>query len=391
MNIEPTEDGTRMTEFDMSLVQCGARIRRSPFYEAEQRHGPKGYTVYNHMFFPIRYDDLDAEYWHLLEHVTLWDVAVERCLEISGPDGFRFTQLLTPRNLAECAVGQAKYVLVTAPDGGILNDPVLTRMDENRFWLALASSDVLLYAKGLAAYAGMDVELKEVDVSPVQIQGPKSRDVVRDLFGDEILSLKYYFFTETELDGIPLVVTRTGWTSEVGYEIYLCDSARGTELWEKILAAGEPYKIKPTGPSDIRRVEGGIFNWGADMTSENNPFELGLDRLVDLDVDSVARDALRRIKDAGLSRKIVGVELDGDRFPTLNFVKWPVSVDGERVGTVTSAVYSPRLEKNIGYAWVPLRLCELGTQLDVESEWGARRATVVPMPFWDPEKRIPVT
>jgi glycine cleavage system aminomethyltransferase T len=380
-----------MTEFDMSLVQCGARIRRSPFYEAEQRHGPKGYTVYNHMFFPIRYDDLDAEYWHLLEHVTLWDVAVERCLEISGPDGFRFTQLMTPRNLADCAVGQAKYVLVTAPDGGILNDPVLTRMDENRFWLALASSDVLLYAKGLAAYAGMDVELKEVDVSPVQIQGPKSRDVVRDLFGDEILSLKYYFFKETQLDGIPLVVTRTGWTSEVGYEIYLCDSARGTELWERILAAGEPYDIRPTGPSDIRRVEGGIFNWGADMTSENNPFELGLDRLVDLDVDCIARDALRRIKDGGLSRKIVGVELDGDRFPTLNFVKWPVSVGGERVGTVTSAVHSPRLEKNIGYAWVPLRLSELGTQLDVESEWGVRRATVVPMPFWDPEKRIPVT
>jgi len=380
-----------MTEFDMSLVQCGARIRRSPFYEAEQRHGPTGYTVYNHMLFPIRYDELEAEYWHLLEHVTLWDVAVERCLEISGPDGFRFTQLMTPRNLTECAVGQAKYVLVTAPDGGILNDPVLTRMDENRFWLALASSDVLLYAKGLAAHAGMDVELKEVDVSPVQIQGPKSRDVVRELLGDDILELKYYFFRETELDGIPIVVTRTGWTSEVGYEIYLCDSSRGTELWERIMAVGEPHQIKPTGPSDIRRIEGGIFNWGADMTYENNPFELGLDRLVDLDVDCIARDALRNIKDVGITQKIVGVELDGDRFPTLNFTKWPASVDGDQVGKVTSAIYSPRLEKNIGYAWVPLRLAELGTQLDVESEWGVRRATVVPMPFWDPEKQIPVS
>ena len=380
-----------MTEFDMSLVQCGARIRRSPFYEAEQRHGPTGYTVYNHMLFPIRYDELEAEYWHLLEHVTLWDVAVERCLEISGPDGFRFTQLMTPRNLTECAVGQAKYVLVTAPDGGILNDPVLTRMEGNRFLLALASSDVLLYAKGLAAHAGMDVELKEVDVSPVQIQGPKSRDVVRELLGDDILELKYYFFRETELDGIPIVVTRTGWTSEVGYEIYLCDSSRGTELWERIMAAGEPHQIKPTGPSDIRRIEGGIFNWGADMTYENNPFELGLGRLVDLDVDCIARDALRNIKDVGITQKIVGVELDGDRFPTLNFTKWPASVDGDQVGKVTSAIYSPRLEKNIGYAWVPLRLAELGTQLDVESEWGVRRATVVPMPLWDPEKQIPVS
>jgi aminomethyltransferase len=378
-----------MPEFEMSLVQCGARLRRSPFYEAEQRHGPKGYTVYNHMLFPIRFDDLEEEYWHLLNHVTLWDVAVERCLEIAGPDGFRFAQLLTPRNLAECAVGQAKYVLVTAPDGGILNDPVLTRMDENRFWFALASSDVLLYAKGLAAHAGLDVSIEEVDVSPLQIQGPKSKDLVRDLFGDGILELKYYFFVETEVESIPVVVTRTGWTSEVGYEVYLCDAARGTDLWELIMAAGEPYEIRPTGPSDIRRIEGGILNWGADMTYQNNPFEVGLDRLVDLEVDCVARDALRRIEQTGVSHKLVGVEIDGDRFPGLNFTKWPVTVRGERVGKVTSAVYSPRLERNIGYAWVPAQLSEPGSQVDVESEWGPRTGTVVPMPFWDPEKQIP--
>jgi glycine cleavage system aminomethyltransferase T len=379
-----------MTPFDMGLVQSGARLRRSPYYEAEQRHGPLGYTVYNHMLFPIRYADFEEEYWHLLRHVTLWDVAVERCLEISGPDGFAFTQLLTPRDLSKCAVGQAKYVLVTAPDGGILNDPVLTRMDENRFWLALASSDVLLYAKGLAAHAGMDVSLEEVDVHPLQVQGPRSKDVLRALVGDEILDLRYYFFTETDIDGIPVVVTRTGWTSEVGYEIYLCDGSRGTDLWERIIAAGEPYQIRPTGPSDIRRIEGGIFNWGADMTYENNPFEIGLDRLVDTDVDCVARDALRRIREEGVSRRIVGVELDGERLPQLNFTKWPVERDGERVGKVTSAIYSPRLEKNIGYAWVPADRAEPGERFDVSSEWGDRAATVVPMPFVDPEKTIPV-
>jgi glycine cleavage system aminomethyltransferase T len=379
-----------MTPFDMGLVQSGARLRRSPYYEAEQRHGPLGYTVYNHMLFPIRYADFEEEYWHLLRHVTLWDVAVERCLEISGPDGFAFTQLLTPRDLSKCAVGQAKYVLVTAPDGGILNDPVLTRMDENRFWLALASSDVLLYAKGLAAHAGMDVRLCEVDVHPLQVQGPRSKDVLRRLVGDEILDLKYYFFTETDIDGIPVVVTRTGWTSEVGYEIYLCDGSRGTDLWERIMAAGEPYQIRPTGPSDIRRIEGGIFNWGADMTYENNPFEMGLDRLVDTDVDCVARDALRRIREEGASRRIVGIELDGEPFPQLNFTKWPVESGGERVGKVTSAIYSPRLEKNIGYAWVPADRAEPGERFDVRSEWGDRTATVVPMPFVDPEKAIPV-
>jgi glycine cleavage system aminomethyltransferase T len=380
------------TAFDMGLVQCGARLRRSPYYEAEQRHGPLGYTVYNHMLFPIRYDDFDAEYWHLLNHVTMWDVAVERCLEISGPDGFRFTQLLTPRDLSKCAVGQAKYVLVCAPDGGILNDPVLTRMDENRFWLALASSDALLYAKGLAAHAGMDVELREADVHPLQVQGPKSKDVMRSLLGDAILDLKYYWFTETEIDGIPVVVTRTGWTSEVGYEVYLCDSTKGTELWEAIFRAGEPYDIRPTGPVDIRRIEGGIFNWGADMTYENNPYEMGLGRLVDdlADDVSISIPALKRIASAGVERQINGVELDGDPFPALNNVKW-AALDGDAVvGKVTSAIYSPRLERNIGYCWLPRTKSSMGSTVAVETEWGRRMATVVEMPFVDPDKRIPV-
>src|ERR671926_481316 len=171
--------------FDMSLVQRGARLRRSSYFEATQRYGPKGFTVYNHTLFPTNYDDFEAEYWHLLNAVTLWDVAVERNVEVSGKDGFRFAQLLTCRDLSKCAVGQAKYVLITTPDGGILNDPVMLRLDENTFWFALADSDALAYAQGLAAYAGMDVQLSEADAHPLQIQGPQSRDVVRDLFGED--------------------------------------------------------------------------------------------------------------------------------------------------------------------------------------------------------------
>jgi glycine cleavage system aminomethyltransferase T len=381
-----------MPAFDMSLVQRGARLRRSPFYEAEQRYSPRGYTVYNHMLFPINYDDFEAEYWHLIEHVVLWDVAVERCLEIAGPDGLRFAQLMTPRDLSACQVGQAKYVLLCAPDGGILNDPVMTRMDENRFWFALASSDALYYALGLAAQSGLDVTIREADVHPLQIQGPHSKDVVAALFGPGMLDLKYYFFREAEVDGIPVLVTRTGWTSEVGYEIYLLDAARGGELWDAILRAGEPYAIRPAGPSDIRRIEGGIFNWGADMTWRNNPFEMGLDRLVDFDMpgECLAMDALRRIRDRGVERRIAGVEIDGDPFPALNFTKWPAHSDGRQVGKVTSAVYSPRLARNIGYCWLPANLAVPGTPVGVTSEWGPRQATVVPMPFLDPGKRIPV-
>lgn len=376
--------------FDMSLVQRGARLRRSPFYEAEQAYGPRGYTMYNHMLFPTCYDDFEAEYWHLLNHVTLWDVAVERQLEVQGRDGFRFAQLLTPRDLSKCAVGQGKYVLITTPDGGIVNDPVMMRLGESHFWFALASSDALLYAMGLAADLRWDVRLGEPDVSPVQIQGPRSKDVVAALFGDDILSLKYYWFRELELDGIPVVVTRTGWTAEVGYEIYLRDGQYGTALWERIMEAGSPFQIRPTGPSDIRRVEGGILNWGADMTTEHNPFEVGLERLCNLDGDFefMGKEALRRARQDGLRRKLVGVEIDGDRLE-MNFTKWPIQADGTPVGQVTTALWSPRLERNIGYAWLPIERANTGNQVRVATPDGDRGATVVPMPFIDPTKEIP--
>jgi len=382
--------------FDMGLVQRGARNRRTPYYEATQRYGPLGFTVYNHMYFPIRFDTFEAEFDALLNAVTLWDVSVERCLEISGPDGFRFAQLLTPRDLSACAVGQAKYVLICDSDGGIVNDPVLTRMDENTFWFALASSDALLFARGLKnAYPDLAVTIREADVAPLQVQGPRSKDLMVKLLGERILELRYYFWTNAEIAGVPVVVTRTGWTSEVGYEVYTTDTSRGNEVYEAIMAAGEEFGIKPTGPSDIRRIEGGIFNWGADMTYENDPFELGLERLVDFDAVSddacISMAALRRIRDGGVARRIVGVELDGDAFPALNNVKWPVSSKGEVVGKVTSAIHSPRLGKNIGFAWVPTGLADLGTTLGVDTEWGAREARVVEMPFVDPQKQIPVS
>jgi glycine cleavage system aminomethyltransferase T len=383
-----------MAEFDMSLVQRGARNRRTPYYEAEQRYSPQGYTVYNHMYFPIRYDTFEAEFEALLNDVTVWDVAVERCLEISGPDGFTFAQLMTPRDLSKCAVGQGKYVLVCDSDGGIINDPVLTRMNENTFWFALASSDALLWARGLRnAYPDLDVEIREADVAPMQIQGPKSKDLMRDLIGEEVLDIKYYYFKEFSIDGIPVVVTRTGWTSEVGYEIYLTDTSRGTDLWEKVMKAGEPYRVRPTGPSDIRRIEGAIFNWGADMTYENNPYELGLDRLVD-DVSEdacISIAALRKIRANGVTRRINGVEFEGDPFPALNYVKWPVVDAGEEIGKVTSAIYSPRLRKNIGYAWLPVERSTIGETISVRSEWGDRTATIVEMPFVDPAKQIPIS
>ena len=381
--------------FDMSQVQRGARNRRTPYHEATQKHDPKGFTVYNHMYFPIRFDSFEEEFETLLTGVTLWDVAVERCLEIGGPDGFRFAQLLTPRDLSTCAVGQGKYVLICDSDGGIVNDPVLTRMDENTFWFALASSDALLFPRGLKnAYPELDVTIREADVAPLQVQGPKSRDLMAKLLGPEILDLRYYFWTESKIAGAPVVITRTGWTSEVGYEVYLTDTTKGVEVYEAIMEAGQEFGIRPTGPSDIRRIEGAIFNWGADMTYDNNPLEMGLERLVDWGLDdasSISMAALRSIKERGVRQTVNGLELDGDPFPELNNLKWPVVDAGERIGAVTSAIYSPRLERNIGFAWLPVERSTLGERVTVETEWGPRHGVVVEMPFVDPSKQIPVS
>jgi glycine cleavage system aminomethyltransferase T len=366
--------------------------RKSPYFQRTVEAGCTSWDLYNHMLIPTLYDDDVAEYWHLLEHVALWDVAVERQVEIRGPDALRFTQLLTPRDLSGLEVGQCRYVVLCAPDGGIVNDPVLLRLAEDHIWLSIADSDALLYALGVQAFAGLDVEIREPDVSPLQVQGPKSKPLVRKLFGEEVASLRYYRCAHAELDGIPLVVSRTGWTGEVGYELYLRDSSRGLDLWDAVMEAGREFQIRATAPSDQRRMEAGIFNYGNDMDITNNPFEItGLERLVELDNDNrvVSRDALERIRAEGVRRKLVGVRIEGPPLGMWLEDFWPVRAGDRVVGRLTSASHSPRLGINMGYAWVPIELAALGTPLVIASPDGPMDAEVVPLPFWDPGKQIP--
>lgn len=380
-----------------AMLTMGPWYRKTPFTDAAIRHGCTGFGIYNHTYIPDRYDDVDPveEYRHLVEHVTLWDVGCERIVEISGPDAHRFTNALTPRDLDRCAVGQGRYVVLTAPDGGIVNDPVLLRLAEDRYWLALADSDAGLWARGVAVHAGMDVRIAEPPVYPVQIQGPRSKDVMRALFGEGILDLRYYRCREAVLGDIPVVISRTGWTGEVGYEIYLMDPARGDELWERILEAGEPYRIRPIAPSEIRRIEAGIFNYGSDMTIENNPFEItGLERMVEegKPSDYIGREALERIRREGVRRKLVGIDLGPDPLPEDPAEFWPASHEGRRVGHVTAAAWSPRLGRGIGYVWVPIELAAPGTPLQVETTGGAiLEGRTAALPFVDPEKRIPAS
>ncbi|MCY4496615.1 MAG: aminomethyl transferase family protein, partial [Rhodospirillaceae bacterium] len=235
----------------MAEFRFGPRYRKSPFFEATRRAGCKSWGIYNHMYLPDYYDDPVEEYRSLTNDVTLWDVSVERIVEVTGPDASEFTNRLTPRDLTKCAVGQGKYVLITAEDGGIVNEPVLLRLGENQWWLALSDSDAGLWARGYSVSSGLDVKVREPEVYPVQVQGPKSKDVMTHLFGDSVMNIRYYWTMETDLDGIPVVISRTGWSAEIGFEIYLRDPSRGEELWERIMEAGEPYRIRPIAPSPI--------------------------------------------------------------------------------------------------------------------------------------------
>lgn len=368
----------------------GTQIRKSPYFDATVNWGATAFSVYNHMYIPRDFGDPEQNFWNLLNSAILCDVAVERQVQITGPDASQLVQFLTPRDLSKMAVGQCKYALITNADGGILNDPIILRVGENKYWISLADSDVLLWAQGVAVNAGLDVHICEPDVSPLQLQGPRSMDIMKALFGDDIGELKYYWLRSVTLDDMELIISRTGWSSELGYEIYLQDNSRGTDLWDAIMSAGQPFGLKPGHTSTIRRIEGGMLSYHADMDNMTNPFELGLDRLValDSDADFIGKSALRAIRDKGVTRKQIGLIIDGEAFAGPNTRFWPVICNDLVVGKVTSAVYSPRLEKNIAMAMIELASFEADGAVSVETSSGLRSAHITGLPFYDPSKNL---
>ena len=366
----------------------GTQIRRSPYFEATLRWGAISYSVYNHMYIPRSFGNMEDNFWNLVNKATLSDVSVQRQVEITGPDAERFVQLLTARNLSNFAVGECKYILITNARGGILNDPVLLRLAVNHFWLSLSDSDILLWAQGVAVNSGLDVEISEPDVSPLQLQGPLSGEIMAALLGDTIRELKYYRLAEFNFQDIPLVVSRTGWSSELGYEIYLRDSNRADDLWEYIMKVGQPIGLQPGHTSSIRRIEGGMLSYHADMNADTNPFELGLERLVDLEMgpNFIGKTALKKISEQGVSRKLVGIEIDGEKLVGANNEFWKIFKDSTHIGHVTSAIYSPRLQKNIALAMVHIDYSALGVEAELQSPFGRRGVKIVPKPFYDPKK-----
>jgi glycine cleavage system aminomethyltransferase T len=370
-------------ELDFAKFSFGTQIRKSPYSDAALRWGAKGFSVYNHMYIPRDFGDPEENFWNLVNNAILCDVSVERQVEITGPDAARFTQYICSRDISKCEIGQCKYVLLTDQDGGVINDPILLKLAEDHFWLSIADSDVLLWARGVAVNTEMDVKITEPDVSPLQLQGPKSRDVLKAAFGDAPTELKYFRFIEYNWHGIPLLISRTGWSGELGYEIYLRDGSAGNRLWEHIMDVGTSLGLKPGHTSTIRRIEAGLLSYQADMTLANNPYELGLDRLINLEMETkfIGKEALKSIKENGIKQKLVGLEIEGDPFIGSNDYFWPLLYDKSKIGTVSSAIYNPRLKKNIARGMVKLKFTEIGTKLIVDKLGEVRNCYVVSVPF----------
>ena len=359
------------------------RIRRSPFYEATLRDGVSHFTVYNKMLMPTSFGNLQAELHRLMNAVAMWDVAVERQVEVSGVDADRLVQHLSARDLSKMAVGQGKYVAMCDHQGRLLNDPVLLKLAD-RYWFSLADSDMLLWVRAVAGEGGYDVNVCEPDVSPLAVQGPKAQDLVAKLFGEHIRTIRYFGCIETSLQGIPLVLCRSGWSKQGGFELFLRDGSKGDQLWELVKAAGQEYGIGPGSPNHVERVESGLLSWGGDTTPDSNPFEANMGKYVDVNttVNYIGKAALQKIASMGPARLFVGLILDGDApsaWPLTQ--RMPVFVDGKVVGTMSAVIYSPRLGRTIGLAQIERQTVAAGSRLQVHAPNGMQAAVISELPF----------
>ena len=366
----------------MFEIYPSARLRPSPFFEATVAEGVKSFTTYNQMLMPTGFGRPEEEYWRIINGVSMWDVAVERQVQLSGPDAGRLAQILAPRDLSSCKEGQGKYVALCNHSGTIINDPILLKRADNLYWLSIADSNILFWARAIAAERNLNVTITEPDVSPLAIQGPKAAAVAASLFGDWVTELKFFWFRETVVAGIPVVVARSGWSKQGGFEIYLLDGTKGTALWNVVKEAGKPWDIGPGNPNTHERIESGLLSWGGDTDDQTNPFEVRMERYVDLNVpdDTVGIQALRRIRSEGPTRHQLGVILDGESPAGSAFTWFDIMHDGMKVGDLTNIIWSYRLKANIGFGLLSVEV-KAGDTVTVALATGLTSAKLVELPF----------
>ncbi|WP_420587175.1 dimethylsulfoniopropionate demethylase [Ruegeria sp.] len=366
----------------MPQISLSRRLRRTPFSDGVEAAGVKGYTVYNRMLLPTVFESVEADYRHLKTHVQVWDVSCERQVELRGPDAAKLMQMLTPRDLRGMLPGQCYYVPIVDETGGMLNDPVAVKLSDDRWWISIADSDLLLWVKGIASGYRLDVLVDEPDVSPLAVQGPKADELMARVFGDRVRDIRFFKFDMFEFEGRDLAVARSGYSKQGGFEIYVEGSEIGMPLWNALFAAGEDLKVRAGCPNLIERIEGGLLSYGNDMTDDNTPHECGLGKFCNTHtaIGCIGRDALLRVAKEGPVQQIRPVAIDGDAVPPCDR-PWSVFADGKRVGQVTSAAWSPDFSTNVAVGMLRLSHWDAGTEVEVETSDGMRRATVQER-FW---------
>ncbi|MEL7092634.1 MAG: dimethylsulfoniopropionate demethylase [Pseudomonadota bacterium] len=359
------------------MISPSRRLRRTPFSEGVERAGVKAYTVYNRMLLPTVFESVEADYRHLKTHVQVWDVAAERQVELRGPDASRLMQMLTPRDLRSMLPGQCYYVPIVDETGGMLNDPVAVKLADDRWWISIADSDLLLWVKGIASGYRLDVLVDEPDVSPLAVQGPKADDLMERVFGARVRDIRFFRFDMFQYEGMDLPIARSGYSKQGGFEIYLTDSAKGMTLWDDLMAHGADLEVRAGCPNLIERIEGGLLSYGNDMTDDNTPHECGLQRFCDTEtaIGCVGRDALLRVSKEGPVQQVRPISIHGDAVPPCDRV-WPIFAGGKRVGKVTSAAWSPDYQTNVAIGMVKMTHWDAGTDIEVETPDGMRAATV---------------
>lgn len=366
----------------MALISPSRRLRRTPFSAGVEAEGVSAYTVYNRMLLPTVFESVEADYRHLKTHVQVWDVSCERQVQLKGPDAARLAQMLTPRDLSNMTEARCLYIPIVDQNGGMLNDPVLIKLDAQTYWISIADSDLLLWVSAIATCNNLNVDVTEPDVSPLAVQGPKADDLMARVFGDAVRGLRFFGCGRFIFEEQSYLITRSGYSKQGGFEIYLEGSENGPALWEALFAAGADLGVRAGCPNGIERVEGGLLSYGNDMTRANSPLQCGLGKYVDeaqLDHCFGGR-ALRAERERGLSQMIRAVAISGDALSGCDRA-WPIFAKGAQVGQVTSAAWSPDFQTNVAIGMVYASHWEAGTQIEVDTPDGTR-AAVVREQFW---------
>ena len=373
-------------------LNMSRRIRRTPYTNMVEEHGVSDFTVVNHMLLPKGFKNtVETDYWHLSKDVQIWDVSCQRQVQISGPDASKLVQKLTPRSIQKMETGKCFYIPILNESAGMINDPVLLKLDDDMFWISIADSDILLWAKGYAIGLNLDVNIEEPDVYPLAIQGPKSEDLMVSVFGEDIKKIKFFNYRVMDFMGTKQIIARSGYSKQDGFEIYFKTHDKhfnnvemGEELWKTLWEAGQKYNISPGCPNLIDRIEGGLMSYGNDFTSENNPLECNLDKYckTEDDHDFIGKEALQKIQKNGVKQKIRGILFDGEPLTGIGQPLPVLSNENKKIGQITSGIYSPRIKKNIGLSMILKDYWEIGEKIIVQMLNGEKKSgTITTLPF----------